>query len=168
MTIRLARPEEFEAVGEITVQAYLSGRDTELGDYELTLRDVAGRAADCSVLVALDDRDEVVGAVTYVPGPDTVMSGFSDSEAAGIRVLAVRPDAQRSGIGRTLTEACLDQARADGHPRVILHSTEAMATARRLYEKIGFERRPELDEWVTQPPYSERQPLRLMAYVFTF
>lgn len=166
--MRLARPEEFEAVGEITVQAYRMGREAELGSYELTLRDVAGRVAECSVLVALDDQDEVVGAVTYVPGPDTAMSEFSDAEAAGIRMLAVRPDAQRSGVGRALTRACLDLARAQGRQRVILHSTEAMATARRLYEKLGFVRRSDLDNWVTQPPYSERQPLRLMAYVFTF
>ena len=51
--MRLARPEEFEAVGEITVQAYRMGREAELGSYELTLRDVAGRVAECSVLVAL-------------------------------------------------------------------------------------------------------------------
>ena len=143
MNIRLALPEEFEAVGELTVRAYRMGRETDLGNYEVTLRDVAARAAECTVLVALDDNDNVVGNVTYVPRSGTTMSEFSDPDTAGIRMLAVLPEAQGSGVGRALTESCLDRARADGRQRVILHSTKVMTTARRLYERLGFVRRPD-------------------------
>ena len=167
MQIRLARPDEFDSLGEITVEAYQHVRSTELGAYAKELADVAGRAVDCAVLVAVADSGELLGGVTYVPGSDTAMSEFSDPQAAGIRMLAVRPVAQGAGVGRALTEACIAKARDDGRERVLLHSTPPMTTARRMYEKLGFVRCIELDEFFAGPPYSEEEPLHLMAYTLT-
>lgn len=168
MEIRPARPDEFDEVGQITVEAYRAiVDDALLDDYEDELRDVAARAADCAVLIAVDDRDTVVGAVTYVPGADTALSEFSDSDAAGIRMLAVRPERQGEGVGRALTEACISTARAASRSSIVLHSTPTMAVARGMYERMGFVARPDLDEWVSAPPFSAEEPLHLIAYVMT-
>ncbi|MGZ4674669.1 MAG: GNAT family N-acetyltransferase [Ilumatobacteraceae bacterium] len=169
MEVRLARPDDHDAIGQLTVEAYaaLAGGEEVLGDYEDELRDVAGRAVECDVLVAVNRHRTLLGAVTYVPGPDTVLSEFSDADAAGIRMLAVAPGHQGSGVGRALTEACIERARRDGRRKIVLHSTELMKVARTMYEKLGFVAEPERDEWVTEPPFSEAQPLHLIGYVLT-
>jgi len=161
--IREVRPDEFDSLGQITVEAYRQlQRGAPLGAYEDSLMDVAGRAADSVVLVAVDDNGDLLGGVTYVPDSTRAMSEFEDLEAAGIRMLAVRPDRQGAGVGRALTEECIARARADGRSKVMLHSTEIMEVARGMYGRMGFGETPELDAWVTG---TSRDPLRLIAFV---
>jgi len=153
LQVRLVRPDEHAALGELTVAAY--GRvdpSTLEGDYADELRDVAGRAAAAEVLVAVDQEagGAVVGGVTYVPGPWSPAAEFGDPDAAGIRMLAVAADAQGRGVGEALTRACIDRARTAGRRFVVLHSTDRMTTAHRLYERLGFERDPSLD-WEPEP-----------------
>ena len=166
MEIRAARPEDHEAIGQLTVDAYESVNPHAMkGDYDEELRAVAERTKECVVLVAVDDEGAVLGSVTYVPGPDTAMSEFDDLDAAGIRMLAVAIDRQGSGAGRALTEACIERARAAGRRKIVLHSTESMTVARAMYERRGFGRAPDRDVWVTDPPFLEAEPLHLLAYV---
>ena len=166
MKIRLARPDEYDEAGRFTVEAYRSlAGDVTLGGYEDELLAVADRAGDCVVLVAVDEFDTAFGGVTYVPGADTTMSEFTDPDAAGIRMLAVRPECQGSGAGRALTEACIARARAEGRSSVVLHSTPVMTVARAMYERLGFVACPDLDQWVGEPPFSQDDPLHLIAYV---
>ena len=79
-------------------------------------------------LVALDG-EQVVG-----------YAGLSvvDSEEAWVQNIAVRRDAQRRGIGRTLLEALL--AEADGRAgKVLLEVAVDNAPAQRLYATYDFE-----------------------------
>jgi ribosomal protein S18 acetylase RimI-like enzyme len=93
------------------------------------------------------------------------MSEFADPDAAGLRMLAVGPQFQGAGAGRALTEACIARARGEGRRRIVLHSTPVMEVARAMYERLGFVATPGLDLFVTRPPYSDDEPLRLIAYV---
>jgi GNAT superfamily N-acetyltransferase len=145
MEIRLGRPEEFAAVGELVVEVYDAIDPYELGEYADELRDVAGRAASADILVAVDDDGTLLGAVTYVPGPASPLAEFDDPDGAGIRMLAVAQHAQGRGIGRALVRACLDRARATGRRQLLLHTTDWMTTAHRLYAGMGFERDPSMD-----------------------
>lgn len=165
MKIRDARPDDYEQIGQLTVDAYNDINPHAMGGgYDEELRDVARRARDCAVLVAVDDGD-VVGAVTYVPGPDTSLSEFDDADAAGIRMLAVAPHRQGAGAGAALTQACLDRARAEGRRKIVLHSTDLMKVARAMYERRGFVRAEDRDVWFAEPPFSADEPLHLIAYV---
>lgn len=70
LTIRRARPDELDAVGDFTADAYVSGGVIESGSPYLSfLADAGARASlDAQVWVAVDDRG-IVGTVTYVePG----------------------------------------------------------------------------------------------------
>jgi len=165
MQIRPVRPEECDALGLITVEAYrrLEGR-TELGSYEDELRAVSARTTDCEVLVAVEG-DVLLGGVTYVPNPDSTMSEFSDPDAAGVRMLAVHPCHQGAGVGRALMESCIASARAQNRRRIVLHSTPVMSIAQGLYRRLGFVPAPEMDVWFTDAPYSKDEPLHLIGYV---
>jgi predicted N-acetyltransferase YhbS len=151
MEVRTARPDEYAALGELTVAAYEALEPGRLGGYADELRDVAARADGVDVLVATDG-DRVLGGVSYVPGPASPAAEFDDPDAAGIRMLAVAGDAQRRGVGEALTRACIERARAAGRAQIVLHSTERMVAAHRLYLRLGFERDPSID-WEPEPEF---------------
>jgi len=139
---------EHDRVAELTLAAYTQ-LGLDVGPYRAALADVAGRAAAAPVFVAVRGS-RVVGAVTYVPDRDNAYAEFDDTDAAGIRMLAVDPGAQGAGIGAALVDACVASAIATGRGRVVLHSTVEMAAARRLYRRLGFQRAPDRD-WRPQP-----------------
>ena len=145
--IRPIRPEEYEALGELIVAAYHSiGFEMPHQDvYDVQLRNVAHRAAASCVLVAATPAGELLGGVTYVSGPQDPLSQELGEGEAGIRMLAVAPAAQGLGVGRALTTACLDRARADGRCRMVLHTGTWMPVAICLYESMGFVRDPAID-----------------------
>ncbi|HET6834098.1 MAG TPA: GNAT family N-acetyltransferase [Acidimicrobiales bacterium] len=154
MDIRPVRPDEHQALGDLTVAAYaaIDPAVVDENDYVGELRDVAGRVADAEVLVAVDDAGTVVGGVTFVPGPGSSWAEFSEPDGAGIRMLAVAPEAQGQGVGEALSRACVDRARATGRRQILLHSTDRMTAAHRLYERLGFARDASLD-WEPLPGF---------------
>jgi len=149
VTIREARPEEFEATGDIVVAAYRS-LGTEPGDYLDELRDTAGRAQAGVVLVAVDAADTVLGTVTYVTGPGTPLSEIERDDEAGFRALAVAPAIHGLGIGRALVEDVIERARAAGRGGVAMYTRPSMKAAQHLYESLGFSRQP-ADDWSFAP-----------------
>ncbi|MDQ6795163.1 MAG: GNAT family N-acetyltransferase [Chloroflexota bacterium] len=136
--IREARPEEYQAAGELTVIAYAALGETDIG-YAEELRDVASRAGVVPVLVAVDPDGTMLGTVTYVPGPGPYAESEREDEA-GFRMLAVAPWAQGRGVGRALVETCIGRARAEGRSAIAILTRPSMRTAHRLYETLGFER----------------------------
>jgi ribosomal protein S18 acetylase RimI-like enzyme len=143
MLIRDVRPKEFAAVGEMVVDVYrtiIPGLD----EYADELRGVAERIGSGALVWVADDEGKLAGTVTYVPRPGPY-GEFTDPRGAGIRMLAVLPEFQGRGIGEALVRACLARAVADRRERVYLDTTEWMQAAQRLYRRIGFARRPDLD-----------------------
>ncbi|MGV9879787.1 GNAT family N-acetyltransferase [Streptomyces sp. NPDC003006] len=146
ITIRHAHPEEYEALGALTAQAYLDGGHLDFGaedPYLAVLRDVAARAADADILVAAADG-RILGCVTYVPsgGP---MADIARENQAEIRMLAVSPEARGRGAGETLVRECVRRAKDAGRTGLVLSTQTSMHAAHRLYERIGFVRTPERD-----------------------
>jgi GNAT superfamily N-acetyltransferase len=146
--VREARtPEEVAAAGRVTVAANAEfvppGPPSKVwAGYLRSMADAAARAADGTLLVAVDERGTVVGTVTLYLEPVSEQWRRDD---AMFRFLAVDPAARGRGIGRSLFQACLARARAAGKRRMALHTTEWMATARAMYERAGFRREPEGD-----------------------
>ena len=145
MQIRAARAGEYEAVGDLVVEAYRSiGGEPDW--YLERMRDTARRARSVPVLVAVDAAGTIVGTVTYVPGPGTPYSDVERHDEAGMRAFAVADPARGRGIGRQLLDAVIDRARADGRLGVAIVTRPRMVAAQRLYESAGFVRAPEQDE----------------------
>ena len=74
------------------------------------------------------------------------------------RLLAVEVEARGRGVGESLVRECI--ARAARRP-VIIHTTKWMDAARRMYERLGFERRPDRD--VTYEVWNAREYADLPA-----
>jgi len=139
--IRHVRPAEFDRVGDLVVNAYAAM--FELGDYEEELRRVDDRSRHAEVVVAVIDGS-VAGTLTYVPSLGPYAEG-DDPDAAWIRMLAVAPEFRGQGIGAALVEWCVRRARDSGRQRLVLHTTDPMTDAQRLYTRLGFSRAPDLD-----------------------
>jgi ribosomal protein S18 acetylase RimI-like enzyme len=146
--VRVARPEEYAAVGALVADTY-EDEGFVRGPYLATLRDAAGRAAQADLLVAVGAGGALLGTVTYVPG-GTPFANTSQPGEAEFRMLAVAPGARRRGVGERLIAACLSRARADGYPRIVISTDQAMRAAHRLYERLGFARVPDRD-WSPEP-----------------
>jgi ribosomal protein S18 acetylase RimI-like enzyme len=157
LTVREARPDELGAVGSLTLAAYAAdGEITPGNPYAATLLDAAARAREATLLVAVDEGGLLVGTVTYVR-PGSAFAEVGGPDEAEVRMLAVAPTARGAGVGRRLSDACVERARADGLAAVALSSGEGMAAAHRLYGRMGFARTPERD-------WSPRDGIRLLAF----
>ena len=152
--IREATPDEYEAVGQLTVAAYSEFAERLSDDwwrhYRGDLAQVAERAARGAILVAIE-AGEMAGAVSYYRGridaSDDESNPLVPAGAAHIRALAVDPRWRGKGIGRRLTEACIERARAEGAPAIGLHTTFLMEVAKRMYEAMGFVQVAEHADW---------------------
>lgn len=146
VSVRDARPADYEAVGRLTVAAYRADGqlDGETG-YEPVLADVGARAAGNHVFVAVDDvTGQVLGAVTFVL-PGSRYAELSRDGEAEFRMLAVDPGAQRRGVARLLVRACLERAASLGCSSMVICTRDFAASAHRLYTSLGFVRQPDLD-----------------------
>ncbi|MFI1373171.1 GNAT family N-acetyltransferase [Streptomyces longwoodensis] len=163
--IRVARSEEYAALGELTARAYLDDGLLDFGEddeYLPVLKDVARRAATAEVLVAVGG-DRLLGGVAFVAGPGPAADIARPGEAE-IRALAVVREARGRGVGEALVRACVDRARAaPGCVRLVLSSQRSMHSAHRLYERLGFERTPDRD-WNPVPHLDD---LTLLTYGLT-
>ena len=122
----------------------------ELAGYYESLRAVGFRAAQPGVviLVAIGEDTELLGGVTFCEDMKSYGAAAAEGvghDAAGIRMLAIGDTARGLGLGRALTEECLRRARSLGRKQVVLHTTEVMPVARGMYDRMGFQRSPDLD-----------------------
>ncbi|WP_329379408.1 GNAT family N-acetyltransferase [Streptomyces sp. NBC_01351] len=151
IVIRAALPAEYEQLGEITAQAYLGDGLLGSGEafYVAVLRDVAGRAADAEVLVAVDESG-LLGGVAFAP-PGSPLADVAGPGEAEFRMLAVSSEARGRGAGEALVRACMARARElEGVTHLVLSTQRGMTGAQRIYDRLGFVRTPERD-WAPVP-----------------
>jgi ribosomal protein S18 acetylase RimI-like enzyme len=144
--VREARPDEYEEAGEVTALAYrefATPGDTGWSDYLGRIADVGSRARRTAVLVAVEDGRILGSATLELAGRIDDDDPELAPDEAHIRMLGVHPDARGRGVGRSLMDACFDRARAEGRARMTLHTTQRMRAARRMYERMGFDRLPD-------------------------
>jgi ribosomal protein S18 acetylase RimI-like enzyme len=149
LEIRCAAPAEFPAVAELCVAAYTPFVAGDHG-YLAVLRDVARRASEAELLVAVaPDDGRPLGTVTFVPdgGPLGEIAGPHEAE---FRMLAVDPAAHGRGVGTALLRRVLDDSRRRGNDGVVCSSLPEMRAAHRIYQRLGFRRVPERD-WSPVP-----------------
>ena len=91
----------------------------------------------------------VLGSVTFAR-PGSRWAELARPGEAEFRMLGVDPAHRGLGVGAALIEWCLDRARQAGCSSLVMCSMDEMTTAHRLYDRMGFVRRPDLD-WVPEP-----------------
>lgn len=152
--VRIAKPIEFEEIGILLVKVYsqLEGfpKETEQPEYYKMLANVGVLTTnpETELLVAVSIEGRITGCVVFFYDMKYYGSGGTatlEQNAAGFRLLAVDPSARGQGIGKLLTNECIRKAKVRKLRQVIIHTTLAMQTAWKMYEKLGFQRSEDLD-----------------------
>jgi ribosomal protein S18 acetylase RimI-like enzyme len=141
--IRAASDKDAEAIVALWTEAYFSegegGRDTPYSrsDFEET-DDAAAH------LLVAEAGHTVVGVVAMLaPGEPTRAVALEDE--AELARLVVSSTARRQGVGRTLANRCTELARSEDWPAISLWSRPYQRAGHRLYESLGYQRKPERD-----------------------
>ena len=153
-TVRNAKPAEFSKIGKLMVKVYsqLEGfpKESEQPAYYKMLSDVGEltNKPETELLVAVSSDGKIAGGVVYFSDMKYYGSGGTatrEQNASGFRLLAVDPLFRGHGIGKLLTNECIRKAMEKSHSQVVIHTTMAMQTAWKMYEKLGFKRSGDLD-----------------------
>lgn len=143
--VRDARPDETAAVSALLAEAYEAFRPRFPDDawriYVGEIADVQSRLADSQLIVA-ECAGRLAGTVALYPEATRSSLEHWPPGWASIRALAVRAEARGSGVGHALGAECVRRARALGAKAIGLHTASFMTAATRIYQRLGFERRP--------------------------
>ena len=149
--IRDARGSDRQAVGVVTLAAYEEYAAALPADVWRGYRDeIVATLADVGAaeqVVAELDGAIVGTALLYPAGTrlDRPDGSAVALEWPEMRLLAVAPAARGRGVGSAIVRECVRRARAVGAEAITLHTTDVMAAAMAMYERMGFSRAAELD-----------------------
>ena len=86
---------------------------------------------------------EIVGVAYIVPSGNP--TDIFQSNWSYIRMVGVNPKCKGNGIGKKLTQMCIDFAKENKETIIALHTSEFMNAARHIYESIGFKQIKEIE-----------------------
>ncbi|MEK5640577.1 GNAT family N-acetyltransferase [Paenibacillus rhizosphaerae] len=149
LILRDAKDSERELIAEVMLESYqqyaFDMPQERWEQYRDSIRNsVYGNAPYARIVAEIDGR--IVGSVQM----------FLSSEAAYgnpemgihspiIRLLAVHPSARGRGVATALIREAARRALELGATTLNLHTSDMMASAVKLYEKLGFQRHYETD-----------------------
>ena len=147
VTVRRGRREDHPAVASLVQTAYAPYRATlprRLWASLLTdLLDLDRHTSSGHLIVAEVDGAILGSGLFY---PDSTLQGLGWPRGwAGGRGLAVHPAARGRGLATALLAECERLARELGADEFAFHTLEVMTAAVSLYERLGYQRAPELD-----------------------
>ncbi|RNB69626.1 GNAT family N-acetyltransferase [Brevibacillus panacihumi] len=144
ITIREADEAEQEAVRSVMLEAY--GQYADLFPAEVWKKyqdeignSVSGKGAIARLVAEIDGT--IIGSVQLYPSAEAAY-GRTDMgiNSPVIRFLCVSPLARGRGVAAALIEEVVKRCLAIGAADLYLHTVDMMASAIRLYERMGFER----------------------------
>lgn len=149
LTIRDARDEDRQATRDVTLAAYQEYAAVLPApfwtSYEKHLQVALAEEGPADRIVA-ERHGVIVGSVLlYPPAVNAYGAASSNTAWPEVRLLAVARAARGQGVGTALMEECIRRARCAGASALGLHTMDAMKTAVRMYERMGFVRAPQTD-----------------------
>jgi ribosomal protein S18 acetylase RimI-like enzyme len=142
LVYRRAVAEDLDSLFNVSSQAFGQYKDklTVDGWHQLStnLQDKSRlqALAEKSQIFACCDGLEIVGMAFVVPSGNG--DDIYDNSWCHLRMVGVLPGYGGMGIGRHLTEMCVQLAGENGEKIMALHTSEHMHAARHIYESIGF------------------------------
>lgn len=134
------RPERTEVIHELTQAAFApyAALARPSGAVSETLDDVEADLAAGGGLIAYDDTwSTALGALRWRVGDDHLW----------VKRIAVAPEHQRRGAGNVLLAACHGVAEGVGRDRIRLGVRHALPANRAWFERHGFRRHADHDDW---------------------
>lgn len=151
ITIRAGTETDIDGASQVLRAAYEQFKEPMLDRFDIYIADVVDVRSrwETSDLLVATSGERIIGCVHYYPDASRAEYPADaipfPSEWAAIRLLAVDPGHRARGVGRLLTQACLERAQAQAIPTIGLHTTRFMDLAQAMYERMGFQRIPAYD-----------------------
>lgn len=153
-TIRKAKQDEYDVIGDLLVNVYsnLKGfpKVKDQPKYYELLQNVGEltKTTGVELLVAVGNDGSVGGSVVYFNDMKDYGSGgtaIEEKNACGFRLLAVSPKFRGLGLGKLLTCACIEKGKNNKKEVIVIHTTQSMKLAWKMYERLNFKRAQDLD-----------------------
>ncbi|MFD2265283.1 GNAT family N-acetyltransferase [Lacibacterium aquatile] len=162
LTLRRANRSDIAAIEAVCVAAFSEyaahSPKTIFEGYLEELRRLADYWEESEAYV-VEENGRILGSALFYPD---ISSEGLPLGWAGIRKLAVLPEARGRRIAQRLVKACLKAASDRGADVLALHTASFAAPAVALYEGLGFRRCGEYDLLIPDP--EGQGELRLLAY----
>ncbi|MCF8461924.1 MAG: GNAT family N-acetyltransferase [Flavobacteriales bacterium] len=100
--------------------------------------------ANSQCIVCENNRTEIIRMAFLVPQGNP--TNIYDEKWCYIRFVSVHPEFAGQGIGRLLTEKCIQMAINNKEQTIALHTSEMMGSAIHIYESLGFKILREIDQ----------------------
>ncbi|MBB6731661.1 GNAT family N-acetyltransferase [Cohnella zeiphila] len=150
VTIRDAEDTDRERIREVLLAAYEQYSRELPEERWREYRDNIARSVDTSGatgwLVA-EREGRIVGSATLFSSSIVAYGHDMEIESPIIRLLAVSPEARGQGVATALLREAARRAKEAGAETLHLHTSDMMASAVRLYERLGFVRATDKDIW---------------------
>jgi GNAT superfamily N-acetyltransferase len=147
--IRKALDFEKEKIKKLRLEAYIEHSASIPAEHWKALKKAIASDADDQPGVEMfvaEVEGEIVGSVALFPAKSDAYKGIADIlDYPEIRMLAVDARARGKGIGTSLIQKCIEQAKTAGFTCVGLHTADFMKSAMHIYEEMGFVRLPQFD-----------------------
>lgn len=95
-----------------------------------------------STVFVCEKKSEIVGMIYLVSSGNPTK--LFQEDWSYIRFLGVNTKFRGNGIGKKLTDLCIEQAKENNEQYIALHTSEFMDSARAIYEKRGFRKTKEI------------------------
>lgn len=124
-------------INRLALSAFNQYRD-QYTDWSIFSNKIANMAllAEHAEIIVATIGNNIIGAVGYIPPSKPKL--LFPLEWPIIRMLVVDPNCRGAGIGRSLTEECIQRAMRDEAPLIALHTSPIMEHALRMYLRMGF------------------------------
>jgi GNAT superfamily N-acetyltransferase len=144
LSYRVGNVSDLKQIKDLTLLAYMQFRNVISKEnaeaWEATLGDEniykeLFKTAECFIC-ELDGK--IAGSAFLIPHGNPYK--WFEPEWAYIRLVAVHPENEGRGIGKKLTQLCVESAKSCGESIIALHTSEFQHAARHIYESIGFKK----------------------------
>ncbi len=147
-SLRDARTDEAAAVGGVISAAYAQFQPAYPPEsWERFFRMVgeAGGHFERAQVVVAEQDGVIVGTVMFYPDGSASGQGDWPEGWAGVLRLAVLTSHRGGGVARALMDEVVRRCRKAGIGTLALHTTDFMAVAKSMYERMGFVRDESFD-----------------------
>ena len=150
--LRDYQPADADQVNKIAVDAFQQFK-RNYSNWDVFIRGVGqmSNLSKTAEIIVAELSGEIVGAVGYI-GPNVPKSIFP-IDIPCIRMLVVGPQARGLGIGRALTQECVNRAERDHASKIGLHTSPIMDVALPLYLRMVFVKEADIEQ-IRGVPYA--------------
>jgi ribosomal protein S18 acetylase RimI-like enzyme len=150
LQLRDARASDRGAIEAVTppaFQEYAASKSNRWEDYRHGILAALAAVQPRTQIVAKQNSEIIGSVLLYSKGTVIAIPGSAPITLSWpeVRLLAVAPAARGQGVGAALMQECVQRARHSGARALALHTADIKNAALRLYERMGFQRAPELD-----------------------